>query len=324
MVLDANTVDPGGVQPGGAPLLGATAEADAPAVETREGGEVGATTPMWKLAVESFTHNRLAVIGVAIIVFFVLFCFLGPVFYHTDQLHGVLSNTYLPPGNGFPLGTDNNGYDELGRIMKGGQASLEIAFLAAAIATVIGTLYGAIAGLAGGVIDALMMRIVDALLAIPFLFIVLIIATRFNASVLSLSLVLGAFSWLFPARLVRGEVLALKVRDFVAAARVMGATRWRLVNKHLIPNALGTVVVNVTFQVADAILAVAALGFLGFGLSYPRVSWGDMLSDGINYLLDGYWWLIYPVGICLILVVMAANFIGDGLRDAVDVRLRRR
>jgi ABC-type dipeptide/oligopeptide/nickel transport system permease subunit len=114
------------------------------------------------------------------------------------------------------------------------------------------------------------------------------------------------------------------VRDFVAAARVMGAGRWRLVSRHLIPNALGTVVVNVTFQVADAILAVAALGFLGFGLSYPRVSWGDMLSDGINYLLDGYWWLIYPVGICLILVVMAANFIGDGLRDAVDVRLRRR
>jgi len=169
-----------------------------------------------------------------------------------------------------------------------------------------------------------MMRIVDALLAVPFLFIVLIVATRFNASVLTLSLILGGFSWLFPARLVRGEVLALKVREFVAAARVMGSTRWRLVRRHLIPNALGTVVVNITFQVADAILAVAALGFLGFGLNYPRVSWGDMLSDGINFLLDGYWWLIYPVGIALVLVVMAANFVGDGLRDAVDVRLRRR
>jgi ABC-type dipeptide/oligopeptide/nickel transport system permease subunit len=317
MVLDARELEPGGPGPAATP-------ADSAVGEPRDGGEVSATTPMWKLATESFTHNRLAVAGVVIIVFFVLFCFVGPMFYHTDQLHGVLSDTYLRPGHGFPLGTDNNGYDELGRIMKGGQASLEIGFLTAAIATVIGTLYGAVAGLAGGVIDALMMRIVDALLAIPFLFIVLIIATRFNASVLSLSLVLGAFSWLFPARLVRGEVLALKVRDFVAAARVMGAGRWRLVSRHLIPNALGTVVVNVTFQVADAILAVAALGFLGFGLSYPRVSWGDMLSDGINYLLDGYWWLIYPVGICLILVVMAANFIGDGLRDAVDVRLRRR
>jgi peptide/nickel transport system permease protein len=104
----------------------------------------------------------------------------------------------------------------------------------------------------------------------------------------------------------------------------MGGSRWRIINRHLIPNALGTVIVNVTFQVADAILAVAILGFLGFGLSYPRVDWGDMLSDGVTYLLDGYWWLIYPVGIALVLVVMAANFIGDGMRDAVDVRLRRR
>ena len=313
MVLESAELDPRGGRPA----------AQAPAGEP-EGGEVAAATPMWRLAVESFVHNRLAVIGVAIIVFFILFCFLGPVFYHTDQLHGVLSDTYLAPGGGHPLGTDKDGYDELGRMMKGGQAALEIAFLTATIATVIGTLWGAIAGLAGGIVDAVMMRIVDALLAIPFLFIVLIIATRFNASILTLSLVLGGFSWLFPARLVRGEVLALRVRDFIAAARVMGSTRWRLVNKHLIPNALGTVVVNVTFQVADAILAVAALGFLGFGLNYPQVSWGDMLSDGINYLLDGYWWLIYPVGICLVLVVMAANFIGDGLRDAVDVRLRRR
>jgi peptide/nickel transport system permease protein len=168
------------------------------------------------------------------------------------------------------------------------------------------------------------MRIVDILLAIPFLFIVLIVATRFNATVLSLSLILGLFSWLVPSRLVRGEVLTLRVRDFVSATRVMGGSRWRIINRHLIPNALGTVIVNVTFQVADAILAVAILGFLGFGLSYPRVDWGDMLSDGVTYLLDGYWWLIYPVGIALVLVVMAANFIGDGMRDAVDVRLRRR
>ncbi len=289
-----------------------------------EGGAVRETTPMWRLALRSFVENRLAVIGVVIVVLLVAFCFLGPVFYKTNQSNTDIGNTFMPPGNGHPLGTDNYGFDELGRIMKGGQASLEIAFLTALIATVIGTLWGAIAGLAGGIVDAVMMRIVDVLLAVPFLFIVLIIATRFNASVLSLSLVLGLFSWLVPARLVRGEVLTLRVRDFVSAARVMGGTRRELILRHLLPNALGTVIVNVTFQVADAILAVAALGFLGFGLSYPRVSWGDMLSDGINYLLSGYWWLIYPVGACLVLVVMACNFIGDALRDAVDVRLRRR
>lgn len=289
-----------------------------------EGGAVRATTPMWRLAVRSFLENRLAVLGVGILLAFVLFCFVGPYVYHSNQTNTDIGNTFVPPGGGYPLGTDSYGFDVLGRLMKGGQASLEIALLSAVIATVIGTLYGAVAGLAGGIVDAAMMRLVDVLLAIPFLFVVLIIATRFDASVVSLSLVLGAFSWLVPARLVRGEVLTLRVRDFVSAAKVMGAGQWRLVSRHLVPNALGVVVVNVTFQVADAILAVAALGFLGFGLSYPRVSWGDMLSDGVNYLLSGYWWLIYPVGLCLVLVVMACNFIGDALRDAVDVRLRRR
>ena len=292
--------------------------------EIADAGNVYARTPMWRLALRSFMENRLAVVGVGLIVAFVAFSFVGPVFYRTNQSDTDIANTFLPPGNGHPLGTDSYGFDVLGRMMKGGQASLEIALLSALIATVIGTLWGAVAGLVGGVVDALMMRVVDVLLAIPFLFIVLIIATRFDASVLSLSLLLGAFSWLVPARLVRGEVLTLRVRDFVSAARVMGGTQWRLVSRHLVPNALGVVIVNVTFQIADALLAVAALGFLGFGLNYPKVSWGDMLSDGINYLLSGYWWLIYPVGLCLVLVVMAFNFIGDALRDAVDVRLRKR
>lgn len=291
---------------------------------TYEGGQIQGSTPMWRLALRSFLENRLAVLGVAVLLLFLAFSFLGPLFYHTNQVDTDIGNTFLPPGDGHPLGTESHGFDVLGRLMRGGQSALEIAFLSAVIATVIGTLYGALAGLTGGFVDAVMMRIVDVLLAIPFLFIVLIIATRFNATVLSLSLVLGAFSWLVPARLVRGEVLTLRVRDFVSAARVMGGSRWRLISRHLIPNALGVVVVNITFQVADALLAVSALGFLGFGLNYPQVSWGDMLSDGISYLLSGYWWLIYPVGLCLVLVVMASNFIGDALRDAVDVRLRRR
>lgn len=298
-----------------------------PATDTApevDGGEVAVSTATWRLALQSFMENRLAVIGVVILLIFLAFSFLGPLVYRTDQISTDIANTFLPPGGSNPLGTESHGFDVLGRLMKGGQSSLEIAFLSAVIATVIGTLYGALAGLTGGIVDALMMRIVDVLLAIPFLFIVLIIATRFNASVLSLSLVLGAFSWLVPARLVRSEVLSLRSLDFISAARVMGAGRWRLITRHLVPNALGVVVVNITFQVADALLAVSILGFLGFGLAYPQVSWGDMLSDGISYLLSGYWWLIYPVGLCLVLVVMASNFIGDALRDAVDVRLRRR
>jgi peptide/nickel transport system permease protein len=181
-----------------------------------------------------------------------------------------------------------------------------------------------VSGLVGGFVDSTMMRVVDIFLSVPFLFVVLILAVKFGATVASLSLVIGFFAWQVPARLVRGEVLSLRERDFVHAARTAGAGRWRLISRHLIPNALGVVIVNVTFQVADAILAVSYVGFLGFGLHFPNVDWGDQLSDGTTYLQDGYWWLIYPVGACIVLTVMALNFIGDALRDSMDVRLRRR
>jgi peptide/nickel transport system permease protein len=289
-----------------------------------EGGEIGAVQSGWRLALREFMSNRLAVIGFAILIFFVLFCFVGPLIYHTNQLATNLSEANQPPSAQHLLGTDTAGFDELGRIMKGGQASLEIGFFAAFVAIVIGTLFGAVSGLVGGFVDSTMMRVVDVFLSVPFLFVVLILAVKFGATVASLSLVIGFFAWQVPARLVRGEVLSLRERDFVLAARTAGASTWRLISKHLIPNALGVVIVNVTFQVADAILAVSYVGFLGFGLHFPNVDWGDQLSDGTTYLQDGYWWLIYPVGACIVLTVMALNFIGDALRDSMDVRLRRR
>jgi ABC-type dipeptide/oligopeptide/nickel transport system permease subunit len=289
-----------------------------------EGGEVGAIQSGWRLALREFASNRLAIVGVAILLFFVVFCFLGPFFYHGDVLNVNLIAAHNPPSAANPLGTDENGFDVLGQLMKGGQAALEIGFFAAFVAITIGALVGAVAGLVGGLVDTTLMRVVDIFLSIPFLFIVLILAVRYGASVLSLSLVIGGFSWQVPARLVRGEVLTIRERDFVLAARTAGAGRWRLIRRHLLPNAFGVMIVNVTFQVADAILAVAYVGFLGFGLHYPNIDWGDMLSDGIGYIEDGYWWLIYPVGVCIVLTVMALNFIGDALRDSLDVRLRRR
>jgi len=289
-----------------------------------EGGEIGAIQSGWRLALREFMNNRLAVVGFGILIFFVLFCFVGPFIYHTDQLDTNLIIANQPPSAAHLLGTDTSGFDELGRIMRGGQAALEIGFFAAFVAIVIGTLWGAVSGLAGGIVDSAMMRVVDVFLSVPFLFVVLILAVKFGATVLSLSLVIGGFSWLVPARLVRGEVLTLRERDFVLAARTAGSSSWRLISRHLIPNALGVVIVNVTFQVADAILTVAYVGFLGFGLHYPSVDWGDQLSEGTGYLQDGYWWLIFPVGACIVLTVMALNFIGDALRDSLDVRLRRR
>jgi ABC-type dipeptide/oligopeptide/nickel transport system permease subunit len=289
-----------------------------------EGGEVTVIQSGWRLGLRAFAENRLAILGVGILVFFVLFCWLGPFFYHGDVTLANLNNANSPPVQGLPLGGDTEGFDVLGQLMVGGQASLEIGILAAVIATVVGTLWGAISGLAGGVIDGIMMRIVDIVLSVPLLFVILIVGAKYGSSVLALALIIGGFSWLVPARLVRGEVLTLRVRDFIAAARSAGSSRTRLVLRHLIPNALSVVVVNITFQVADAILLVAALGFLGFGINYPTFDWGDLLSNGAQNLLNGYWWEVYPVGLCIVLTVLALNLVGDALRDALDVRLRRR
>lgn len=289
-----------------------------------EGGEVTAAATSWQLAWREFASNRLALISVAILVFFVLFSFIGPLVYHTNQTSPSALNTDLSPGGGYPLGTDEHGFNELGRLMLGGRSALEVGFLTAAISIGFGSVYGAVSGLLGGMLDAVMMRLVDVLLSIPFLLIVLVLATKYAATVLEESLLLAAFSWLVPARLTRGEVLSLRERDFVQAAVVMGASRRRLVFRQLLPNTLAVTIVNATFLIADSILALAALGLLGFGIQYPDTSWGDMLGNAENYVTAGEWWLVYPVAVCLILVVLSCNLIGDALRDATDVRLRRR
>ncbi|MFF5213251.1 ABC transporter permease [Streptosporangium sp. NPDC000396] len=265
-------------------------------------------------------RHPLGLAGGLLLLLIAGFCFLGPLFYQTNQTDVDLVNAALPPGPGYPLGTDTNGFDVLGRLMSGGQVSLQIGLLAALFATTIGTVYGAVAGLAGGVVDGFMMRLVDVMLSIPFLFFVLILSARFHADALSLSLVIGGFSWLVSARLVRGEVLTLRVREFVLAAKLMGASRRRIILTHLIPNALGVIIVNITFQVADAVLVVAALGFLGFGLTYPTADWGSQLASGVTYISADYWWLIYPVGGCIILTVLALNLLADALRDALGRR----
>ncbi|MHB1835502.1 MAG: ABC transporter permease, partial [Solirubrobacteraceae bacterium] len=289
----------------------ATVTGGVPLGEPPEGGEVQVIASGWKLALREFLDNRLAVVGVLVLVFFILFCFVGPLIYKSNQFLTNPLISDLAPGGKYPLGTDDNGFDELGRIMLGGQSALEVGFLAAFIAIGVGTVYGAVSGLVGGIVDNIMMRFVDILLSIPFLLIVLVLSTKYSATVLEEALVLSSFAWLVPARLVRGEVLTLRERDFVYAARVMGSGRRRIVFRHLIPNALSVVIVNATFQIADAIIALAYLGFLGFGLQYPNVSWGDMLGNAQNYVSEGRWWLVYPVGACLVLVVLSCNLIGD-------------
>jgi peptide/nickel transport system permease protein len=270
----------------------------------------------------AFTRNRLAVAGLVVIVALLLFSFAGPLFYHTDQVHTRLALETLPPGTGRPLGTDDVGYDELGRLMTGGQTTLEVAFGAAAVAVVLGVLWGATAGYVGGLLDGLMMRVVDALLAIPALLLLLFLATVFRPSVLMLIIVVGVTAWLVPARLIRAEALSLRGREYVLAAKTMGVRAPTIIFRHIITNSIGTILVNATFQVADAILVVAALSFLGLGIAPPATNWGAMLSGGLNYTFSGFWWLTYPPGVAIVLTVLAFNVVGDGLRDAFGLDTR--
>jgi len=282
-----------------------------------EGGEVRDTGSVLRLVLRTFLENRLALVGLVVVVLVTLFCFVGPLFYSTDQVHSNLLEANLAPGFAYPVGTDQNGFDILGRLMAGGQSSIEVGISVALIATSLGVLWGAIAGFMGGVVDAVMMRVVDVVLAI-------FLATVVQPTLGLLILVLALLSWLGPARLVRGETLSLRTREYVQATRVMGGGSWRAVLRHIVPNTIGTIIVNATFQVADAILVLATLQFLGFGLPPPTATWGGMLANGTNYLFDGYWWQVYPAGALIVLTVLAFNFIGDGLRDSLEVRLQRR
>jgi peptide/nickel transport system permease protein len=297
-----------------------------------EGGEAGSTGSIWRLIGRVFIENKLAVVGVVILVVMLAFCFLGPFVYHSDQTSILLRPITSPgtcgkgliPGPPCPLGTDVNGFDVLGRLMIAGQSSLEVGFAAAGVATLLGVVYGAVAGYVGGWVDAVMMRLVDTLLSIPGLLLLIVFAVLFSPGKDVLILIIGGLAWLYPARLVRGETLTLRTREYVQAVRVMGGSGRRIVYRHIIPNAVGTIVVNATFQVADAILALAALSFLQLGIRLPQTDWGQMLSGGTTYAESGYWWLIVPAGLCIVLVVVAFNFIGDALRDSLEVRLQQR
>jgi peptide/nickel transport system permease protein len=208
--------------------------------------------------------------------------------------------------------------------MYGGQSSIEVGVIVGVVSTLFGLIYGAISGFFGKFLDGILMRIVDIGLAIPVVFLFIFMAQVFKPSLSLLILLLALVSWLVPARLVRGETLTLRTREYVQAVQVMGGRSWRIIIRHIIPNTIGTIVVTVTFQIANAILTLAVLQYLGFGLPQSTPTWGGILSQGTDYLQDGYWWEVYPALIIIVLTVVAFNFIGDALQDAFDVRLQEK
>jgi peptide/nickel transport system permease protein len=298
-----------------------------------EGGEVDSEGSALRLFLRTFTENKVAVAGVVILVLIALFSWVGPHLYHSDQTNPTLilpdgqKGPNAPPGPGRPLGYDYNGFDVLGRLMLSGQISLEIGLAAGIIATVLGVMYGAVSGFFGKWLDVFLMRIVDVVLAFPVVFLFIYISGVEKPSEELLIILLAVVTWVGPARLVRGETLSLKNREYVSALKTMGGGAGRAIWRHIIPNSIGTIVVTVTFQIADAILILSTLQYFGFGLPPNKPTWGGMLDTAINSAsaqINGYWWQIYPAGLMIVLTVVAVNLVGDALRDSFEVRLQKR
>ncbi|HXW45510.1 MAG TPA: ABC transporter permease [Streptosporangiaceae bacterium] len=300
----------------GSSATGASATA---AQAGREGGEVqSGPASRSGLTFRSFWHNKRAMTGAWIVLFMILFCFVAPLFYHPNLTTVNLNLSNDPPGNGFPLGTDEYGTDVLGRLMVGGQSSLELGFSVAIASTVFGALYGAISGMIGGVVDAFLMRLVDTVLAVPTFILLLILASMYSLSLATIILVLSALSWPGVSRLVRAEVLLLRTRDFVHAATSMGSSRRRILALHMLPNTFNVFIVTATFGVADSIYALSALSFLGLGPPPPFADWGTMLTTGVDNLFNGYWWQVYPPMVVLVVTVLAFRLIGDACTDLIS------
>ena len=279
------------------------------------GGEVTTRAGGRNPFLDEFLHSKRAIGGCAIVLLLILFCFVGPLLYRTNQTAVNLGLSNLPPGPGHPLGTDEYGIDILGRLMVGGQSSLELGFSVAIASTVIGALYGAISGMVGGVVDAFLMRVVDTVLAVPTFILLLIVASMFTLNLSAIILLLTALSWPYASRLVRAQVLSLRTREFVAASTVMGSTRTRILLRHMLPNTFNIFIVTTTFAVADSIYALSALSFLGLGPPPPFADWGTMLTTGVNDLFDSYPWEVYPALIVLVVTILAFRYIGDALND---------
>lgn len=221
----------------------------------------------------------------------------------------------------FPFGTDSNGRDLLVRVMLGGQISIAVGLLASLVSLGIGVVYGATSGYIGGRVDNVMMRLVEVLYSLPFVFLVVVLVVFFGRSFILIFLVIGAVEWLDMARIVRGQTLALKRREFVGAAQALGLTDWQIIRRHIIPNTIGPVIVFVTVVVPKVILLESFLSFLGLGVQAPLTSWGALISEGANNIQSAPWLLIFPA-IFFVVTLFSLNFVGDGLRDALDPKDR--
>jgi peptide/nickel transport system permease protein len=268
-----------------------------------------------------FKRNRMAMGGLALVLGLFVVSIFAPWLAPYDPNHIDLKAVLMPPSHAHLMGTDTLGRDVLSRIIYGSRVSLKVGFVAVGLATIIGLIVGALAGYYGGWVDTALMRLVDLMLCFPAFFLILAVIAILEPSIWNIMAVIGLTSWMGVARLVRAEFLSLREREFVTAARALGASDFRLILRHMLPNALAPVMVSATLGVAGAILTESALSFLGLGVQPPTPSWGNILTAGKDNIQIAWWLSVFP-GLAILITVMSYNLLGEGIREAIDPRLK--
>jgi len=281
------------------------------------------STTLWQDAWRRFKKNKLAMLGLAVLGILVFFSFCGPLLSQFNYFTNNLDDLYASPSWLHPFGTDDLGRDIMTRIMYGGRISLEIGLVSVIINLVLGVFYGGISGYFGGRVDNIMMRIIDIIYSVPdLIYVILLMVVLGQGGLINIMIVLGIVNWMAMARIVRGQILALREQEYVLAARTLGANTKRLLLKHLIPNTIGPIIVTVALQIPAAIFMEAFLSFIGIGIMPPLASWGSMASAGRLSIPSHPNALLFPA-MAIAITMLAFNFVGDGLRDAFDPKMRK-
>ena len=275
----------------------------------------------WRMALRRFLRHRVATISVFVFLLLILFAFVGPLVWQYDYIN-YTNDISQPPTLKHPFGTDSTGFDQFAVVMRGTAQSLKVAFIIGIVGTLAGALWGVIAGYVGRWVDSGLMRLADLILTLPALALAAALARSGGGTLVLIGLVLAAVSAPYVARVVRGVVLSLREREFIEASRALGASHWRIMLRHLLPNTVPVLLVNATLLIAQGILAETALSYVGFGIQPPDTSLGVLITTAQG-ALDSRPWLFYFPGIFIILIALSVNFIGDGLRDALDPRQTR-
>ena len=291
-----------------------------PDIETME---IEKGTSLWSNSWYRLKQNRLAMVGLVILIFMVFVSLLtpwiAPYSYEAQDLNlGAVS-----PSAKHWLGTDTFGRDMLTRIMYGSRVSLAVGFLATVVSLIIGVTWGTISGYSGGRTDSVMMRIVDILYALPFIIFVILLMVVFGRNLFLLFMAIGAIEWLTMARIIRGQVLSIREKEYIDSAIMTGISKWRIITRHVIPNTIGPIIIYTTLTIPEVILLESFLSFLGLGIQPPMCSWGLLINYGVETMEEYPWLLIFP-GLVLSITLFSLNFLGDGLRDALDPKSTRR